>query len=501
MKFVFSILLLVLFSATILSQESYRKTANWWYFGENAGLNFNVTQTLYGISGLPTPVNGPVSTNEGCFTISDVNGNHLLSGDGINVYGRDNVLIESALGGGRSSTQSGIIIPVPEKANLYYVISVAQERGTGGIKYSQFNISAGPTTTGGPRGAIVSRNVALLAAPKDENISAVKATSGDFHWLVNITQNNTIIGVTSLSTATCTVARSTSAGIQVNSTQTFNYTPVDINGFFEGTSLSLGTLKFSSDGKRFARVVSGLKSIFWGEFDPYEGVITNFGYTPVGDLFGPQIYAVEFSPNGENLYFTDSNNSSALSSQWTWEGLKANDLSQVTKFPYFASNFQLAPDGRIYGIAYQTKNLIVIQNPNIKGSGCSMVQIPNYLTKYPIFGLPNFVSTFYNLESEKTKACRGGENEFSISAYAFGSNANSVSRLDWDWGDGSTTSQNITIGSKNYSAKHQYNVDGNYTITVKMYNNLSEFLASTSFVVQVSECLIRLNPNVRFNLN
>src|SRR5215831_20365273 len=79
-----------------------QKQANWWFFGQNAGLNFN--------SGSPVAVTtGALSTSEGCSAISDSSGNLLFYTDGITVYTKQNTKMPNSgdLDGDISSTQSG----------------------------------------------------------------------------------------------------------------------------------------------------------------------------------------------------------------------------------------------------------------------------------------------------------------------------------------------------------------------------------------------------------
>lgn len=60
-------LLILLIISNVLIVFSQKESANW-YFGEYAGLNFNL--------GNPVPLlDGKLITSEGCATISDPNGN------------------------------------------------------------------------------------------------------------------------------------------------------------------------------------------------------------------------------------------------------------------------------------------------------------------------------------------------------------------------------------------------------------------------------------------
>ena len=82
--------------------------ANIWYFGENAGLDFN--------SGSPIPLtNGQLNTFEGCSSFSDSSGNLLFYSDGTTVWTKDHTIMLGGTGlkGDPSSTQSAMIIPKP----------------------------------------------------------------------------------------------------------------------------------------------------------------------------------------------------------------------------------------------------------------------------------------------------------------------------------------------------------------------------------------------------
>ena len=91
-----------------------------WYFGQNAGLKFLPDGTVIPLS------DGQLFTNEGCSTISDLNGNLLLYTDGKTVWDRNHVIMPNGvdLFGDPSSTQSGIIIPKPNSSTIFYIFTV-----------------------------------------------------------------------------------------------------------------------------------------------------------------------------------------------------------------------------------------------------------------------------------------------------------------------------------------------------------------------------------------
>ena len=96
-----------------------QREAGIWYFGIEAGIDFN--------SGSPVPLtNGKLITKEGCSTISDKDGKLLFYTDGSTVWNAKHNIMPNGTGlfGHLSSTQSAIIVPNPSNPSIYYVFTV-----------------------------------------------------------------------------------------------------------------------------------------------------------------------------------------------------------------------------------------------------------------------------------------------------------------------------------------------------------------------------------------
>ena len=120
-----------------------------WYFGNNAGINFNTnTNTVTALA------DGLLSTEEGCTSISDSSGNLLFYTNGENVYDRQHNIMSNGTGlfGNQSSTQSAIIIPKPEDPNLYYIFT--QDTNFQFNPDNGFNYSTVDMTLNGGFGAV-----------------------------------------------------------------------------------------------------------------------------------------------------------------------------------------------------------------------------------------------------------------------------------------------------------------------------------------------------------
>lgn len=122
MKQVF-ILLLIIINLSLFAQ----KEANIWYFGYNAGLDFN--------SGEPqVTTNNMVHTFMGTAVICDSTGNLLFYCDGRRVYNRlHNIMIDgdNLFDDDYLATQRVLIVKLPGSDNLYYIFCVG--RGSYGM--------------------------------------------------------------------------------------------------------------------------------------------------------------------------------------------------------------------------------------------------------------------------------------------------------------------------------------------------------------------------------
>ena len=109
----------ILFFFFLFTSFVYSKgEANIWYFGQNAGLDFN--------SGVPVALtNGQLVTDEGCATISNSSGQLLFYTDGVTVYNKNHTVMVNGTGllGHSSSMQSATIVPKPGSSNLFYIFT------------------------------------------------------------------------------------------------------------------------------------------------------------------------------------------------------------------------------------------------------------------------------------------------------------------------------------------------------------------------------------------
>jgi len=428
----FSFYKILILSLFILSfaQASGQKQGNVWYFGRHGGLDFN--------SGAPVVLeDGVIDNLEGVSTICDADGNLLFYTDGMVVYNRTHQVMQngSGLAGHPSSTQSGVIVPVPGSSAQYLIFTVDYAYNAGDLCYSTVDMSLD-----GGLGAVVSKNN-FLQSNSAEKISAVLHENRMDIWVViheRWNSNYKSYLVTSSGVSGIVVTSNTGADIQ------------------DGVQ---GYLKFSSDGLKLAMATYHRRKVEVCSFNKSSGQITyNFGFN-----YPDATYGVEFSKNGKFLYATVS---------FDMKQIYQIDIDQQTNVlistPGMAPGaLQLGPDGKIYVARYNRPNtsskyLGVINNPEAAGSACNYVDEAIHLgSGGSLMGLPTFIQSFFNVSVtlEANNSCKTDPVQFN--AYLSDDMLANLDWMLWDFGDpGSSQNTSAVI-----SPIHSYANAGTFNVT------------------------------------
>lgn len=379
-----------------------QKEANIWYFGENAGLDFNTTP--------PTPLtNGGLSTLEGCSSFSDSNGNLLFYSDGITVWDKNHNIMHYSNGslandlkGNPSSSQSGMIIPKPTSNSIYYLFTVDDGptydfSGTLIQAGKGFNVYTIDMSLNGGLGELIDEdNDGIFFKDLSngrfndwtEKVAAVRGSECNTYWVVSTTNNQFY-----------------SYKIDKNG---INFTPV-ISSISDPLTRR-GYLKLSPDGTKLALANQGNKQAIVYSFNNTTGVISNDGQNLLGFIDG-ESYGVEFSRNSQKLYisttqfFTDDTFNPSTYKVFQFD-LTQSNVTATKKLIHQQNGFrgalQLAPDGKIYATIPQTysnpigfaTHLSVIENPDSDAN--DVIFTPNAIDlngKKSTQGLPPFISS------------------------------------------------------------------------------------------------------------
>jgi gliding motility-associated-like protein len=429
--FLFTMLLVCIANTSLFAQGE----SNIWFFGNQAGLDFN--------SGSPVVLNtGALSTNEGCASIANSSGVLLFYTDGITVWNSNHVPMPNGNGlfGDPSATQSGVIVPKPGSANQYYIFTCAAQAGNQGICYSQVDMSLN-----GGLGDVTSLNTQLLGQGC-EKITAVKHSNGTDFWVI-------IHGWSNNSYYAYPVS---SAGVGA---------PVITNiGSVIGTGVSdesIGYLKASPNGLRLAAASSrGVDNCQIFDFNPSTGVLSNCITIPYPSQDGP--YGVSFSPNNSVLYVSLEGEQSLYQYDLS-SGVEATIIASeyLISIGSYVFALQLAVDNKIYCATFGSY-LHVINNPNGLGAACDYVT--NAIDLSPGFctlGLPNFIQSFINPQGITfVNTCLGDSTLFTLS------DAASIDSVLWNFNDPSTGALNT---STQLAPSHIFSNVGTYNVSAISY--------------------------------
>ena len=415
---------------------SAQKETNWWYFGNGAGLNFNIMT-----AGVPqTLSNGSINTTEGCATISDANGGLLFYTDGIKVWDRNHAQMTNGFGllGNPSSTQSGVIIPFPGNKNKYYIFSAAAIGiSNNGIKYTVVDM----TLRSGLGDVVSTTKNTNVFSPSCERITATARTGGGY-WVIGqegISNKYHAYAITSAGVATTAV------------TSTLGPTPSNLNG--------IGYMKASPKGNKVGVCYYGSGGqAFIMDFNPSTGALSNVKT----DMGTGSFYGLEFSGDGSKLYIATYSSTSIyqFNANATTQAAFRTSRTTITATGTGVTGIkamQIGPDLKIY-IASTTTQLAVIQSPNTQGQSCSLVAAgPTIPTGATVtLGLPTFIQTFFNPTTFSVKdACDSSWVKISVKDTA------AVDSVLYIYGDTASS----TNSSWNKLDSHIFSGPGKYKLT------------------------------------
>ena len=449
----FSLLLIGLFFATLLTAQ---KQANYWFFGEYCGLNFN--------SGTPNAItSGSLTAMEGCSAISSETGVLHFYTDGISVWNRNNQTMPNGSGlmGNSSSSQSCIVVPWPEHNSKYFIFTIDDVDGGGGsngLRYSVVNMSLNGTL-----GDVLatSKNI-LLTAPMCEKLTAVGHDNGIDTWIVSQKwgTNNFYSYLV------------TPAGVDM--------TPIISSGgaIIEGSIHNAkGCMKVSLNGEKLAKANAGLHAVEIFDFDNVTGQVD---YIVTDNNIEGEAYGIEFSHNSRLLYVnTWKSNPQKKLYQYNLKAGTPNEIldSRVTIASGTDGALQIAPDNKMYVATNQSAYISVVKAPNKIGDDCDFNSNEVYLGgKTSRWGLPNFLHFFSSIHA-------GFYNDtpcYTVPTQFYENSSLEPDSVYWDFG-------NLASGADNYSTEfdpiHLFTGPGLYLVKHVIWDEgVSDSLTNGVFV-------------------
>ncbi len=381
-----------------------------WYFGTNAGLDFQGDS--------PQPLtDGKLQTIEGSSSITDPKGNVLFYSDGITVYDKDGKPMQlfdpisgtltsasAVLGGNKRSTQSAIIVPKPVCRGcdyLYHVYTTAEINGSRQITYSIVDMRRN-----NGNGAVIQQNLPVVttstSSSSTERSAAVRNDKDTTYWVLTHDYGTNRFRVSHLTPSTTIEQKTFDLGtshdspargegqIKFGPAPTPPATTTGTSGSVtSGTVVSTTVTQGNSNTavRPVAVIIPGdstsadparrnsFVEIF--SFNTETGVLTgpdkriDLGPAP------PTAYGVEFSPDGKKVYVSLLGGVSSVSGVQTQTGqsrivqydITADDPASTIAVIDSSStrqygSLQIGPDGKIYVAVQDQPALGVIDNAN-----------------------------------------------------------------------------------------------------------------------------------------
>jgi PKD repeat protein len=416
--------------------DAVDQRANIWYFGENAGINFNAP-----IAATP----GPLNTPEGCSVISDRNGLVIFSTDGVRVYDRNDVEIPipvpPGIGGESGSTQSALIMPVPGDETLYYIFTTQEVHGSYGyeLRYSLYDIKLN-----GGNGGLAEFNQ-LLFSKSTERIT------GNANWLIAHEYGNNSFRAYQITLNGIGNPVISSIGSDHQITDEFNG-----QGYMElggQNQLVVALPSFDILTNDFTNVLE------FFDFDNTTGIVSNFRSVDL-NVTDAQVYGVEIS--GNKIFASLRGSQSYLRELYfDYEGNPVLIPPAGTSIPAEIGAIQTGPDGRIYVAVNDQGSLgeILLNGDTLQLSNFTLSSFPlnGGVSK---LGLPNFIQNVGVAPQlagmTVTSFCLGDTTDFS------GTGTDAIDEFEWSFGDG--------FGANTQVAEHVYAAIGTYLVTLRVTN-------------------------------
>lgn len=345
--------------------------ANVWYFGNQAGIDFNPN-----IPNAPVPITNPVmNAPEGTSTISDRNGQVVLFTDGVSVWDRNFNLVSSppppGIGGSAQSAQAALIVPVPGDETLYYIFTTKDVYGDGTfeLRYSLFDLKLN-----GGTGGMLEENQ-LLFARSTERIT------GSEGWLIAHEYGNNSFRAYPISNLGIGNPVISAVGSDHSVT-----TASTGQGYMKLGPQNRLAVALSTEGS------SNVVELF--DFNATTGVISNFRSADLNSPAG-NVYGIEFSPGGNKVYATLRNGGASQLMEIAIDTLSGEPILMT---PPLATGsdmgaIQIGPTGQIYVAVNGQSALGTIQPSELQNipsvyNATGFALLPGTTST---LGLPNFI--------------------------------------------------------------------------------------------------------------
>jgi hypothetical protein len=337
--------------------------------------------------------------------VSDSSGRFYYT-NGINIYNNTHEIVENGMGF-QSSTQypygfpfnqSALLLPLPSSPIIDIMIDASHVDIGSTIIVNTLRYSLIDGSLNNGKGEVISKKIELTDIADSLNtghLTAVRHANGRDWWILT-------------------------SRYKTNTYIKYLLSPVGITNMSEQnigevTNNGVGYSVFSPDGEWYARFTAygatnnPKASLHFYRFDRCTGILSdpNYKFYPGPDVYG----GVAFSPNSRYMYVSkytkilqyDLEAPDILASEQTvaeYDGF-LDENGVPTRF----YGLQLAPDGKIYGNIpnFNSRYIHVIDQPDLPGDSCNVIQHAIYLPAHNFGTLPNL--PWYRLYEAEGSPC------------------------------------------------------------------------------------------------
>jgi hypothetical protein len=356
---------------------SAQKQGNIWYFGDQAGLDFNTIPPAPLTNGqtYSPPPNG---WNEGTSSICDSTGSLLFYSNGEKVWNREQAVMPNGnnLAGHASAAMAALILPRPGSNRLYYLfcLDALENDFQNGLSYSVIDMCLD-----GEKGDILESEKNILVQDQvAEKICGIRHSNGVDYWVIVHGLDNNLFYAYLLTENGLSDPVITPIG------------PPDPLGFG-------GQLVAAGSGQRIAySIPTGTEAgkTFLLDFNTSTGNLSNSQIL----VSGEPVWGISFSPDESKFYCSTSNFRNLFQfdlSAGNINNIIASKTFLVENGPDNFRHHQIGPDGVIYIAIPTAPYLSAILEPNNLGLSSTFVQEAADLGgQLGSFGLPAFVAGY-----------------------------------------------------------------------------------------------------------
>ncbi|WP_276520136.1 T9SS type B sorting domain-containing protein [Aestuariivivens sediminis] len=425
-----------------------QKEANIWYFGSQAGLDFNSGNPVVLTDGQNNPNNF-----FGTASIADSNGNLLFYCDGPTVWNKNHQVMQNGTNlddiADYLSLVNPLIVPKPGNSNIYYLFTSGDDDG---LRYSEIDMSLD-----GGLGAVTSSKRISVLPFTGGSISATFHSNGKDIWVV------THGGPYFYSVLV------TDNGV--------NMVPTISQPITNLSSLGRGSIKLAPNGKKLIANVVDFNEATLLEFNNTNGTLNN----PINLISNQFIYSGEFSSSSNFIYIATEETIFQFNLNTADIIGSKHQLTNTQKTHFL----QLGPDNKIYCSAVDYWDsldidlyLSVINDPNKSGLASNYIGNSIYLNGKKAGHFPQFIQSYFNIGIQTENVCLGEPTQFLFNS------SHTYDSFFWDFGDGTTSSED--------TPQHTYISPGDYTVTLTVTSGLQT--ASDSKTITIFETPVTYRP-------